>query len=93
MSGKTHELLTATVVTFKEQVFTNLNTARLKMKSLDEAAIQDYIETDNPIDCAGSYKIESVGSSLFQEIECSDWTAIEGLPLIWLSGVLDQLRD
>lgn len=58
------------------------------MRTLTDAEVARYIEHDAPFDCAASYKIESLGSSLFDQIETEDFTAIMGLPLIELSRVL-----
>jgi septum formation protein len=44
-----------------------------------------------PLDCAGSYKLESRGIKLFDKIEMSDHTAIIGLPLIELTSILIKL--
>lgn len=52
---------------------------------LREDEIQNYLALDNPIDCAGSFKCESLGISLFSEITSKDPTALIGLPLISLS--------
>ena len=41
-------------------------------------------QADHPLDCAGSYKIESRGIALFEIIESADQTAITGMPLIAL---------
>ena len=40
------------------------------------------------MDCAGSYKIESLGIALFDRIDAADHTAIVGLPLIALGRML-----
>jgi hypothetical protein len=42
--------------------------------------------------CAGSYKLECGGRALFARIETPDESAIEGLPLAALSGMLGPLR-
>ena len=49
-----------------------------------------YVELDNPIDCAGSFKIESLGIALFSKIQSEDPTALVGLPLLSLAN---QLRN
>ncbi len=50
--------------------------------SIDE--IKRYIDKDQPLDCAGSFKVEALGISLFQKIESEDPSALIGLPLISL---------
>ncbi len=95
LSGKTHELLTAVHLqwTDPEGVHyenSHLNTCHLRMRTLKDWEIEEMLQADRPFDCAGSYKIESRGISLFEEIDCEDWTAIEGLPLLWLHQSLRQ---
>ena len=60
----------------------------VKFRSLSDAQIQRYLELEQPYDCAGSFKAEALGIVLFESIETRDPTALQGLPLIWLSDVL-----
>lgn len=57
---------------------------RVRLRALDRATIERYISIDHPLDCAGSFKWESLGISLFEELSGEDPTALEGLPLITL---------
>jgi septum formation protein len=50
--------------------------------------IARYVEIENPIDAAGSFKAEGAGIALFERIESTDPTALIGLPLIALSRLL-----
>ena len=52
--------------------------AALKMRELNEDEIISYVNLDNPVGCAGSYKIESLGRHLFEEIN-GDIACISGL--------------
>lgn len=88
LSGKTHKLITAFCVLSQDKKEQVINITTLKMKDLSDLQIKNYLRADNPIDCAGSYKLELNGISLFNEIDTSDQTAIIGLPLISLGQVL-----
>lgn len=91
MRSQTHELITAvTLLSSKEARHIN-HITHLKMKSLADAEIQGYLLQDEPYDCAGSYKIEKSGITLFSDIQCSDFSAIQGIPLIWLSNQLKEM--
>lgn len=91
MNDKTHELITA-VTLINDQDIRHINhITQLKMKRLEDDEIKNYVDLDRPFDCAGSYKIEEHGIALFERIECSDFTAIQGLPMIWLSNQLKEL--
>ncbi|NVJ65888.1 MAG: septum formation inhibitor Maf [Gammaproteobacteria bacterium] len=57
-------------------------TTKVTFKTLSQEHITNYIERENPIDCAGSFKCEGLGIALFEAIESKDPTALIGLPLI-----------
>ena len=61
-------------------------------RELSNNEITRYIEKDQPLDCAGSFKWESLGISLFESLSGDDPTALEGLPLITLSKMLRDYR-
>lgn len=52
--------------------------------------IERYVDADSPIDCCGSFKIESLGISLMSSVTSGDPTALVGLPLITLAAMLRQ---
>lgn len=58
-------------------------------RTLSDAQIQRYIALEQPFDCAGSFKSEGLGVSLFQATEGSDATSLVGLPLIRLCDMLN----
>ena len=57
-------------------------------RDLDEARIRRYLEAEQPFDCAGSFKAEGLGVSLFRSTEGEDATSLIGLPLIRLVDML-----
>lgn len=91
LSDKTHYLVSAVCIIKNQKVIEFQNQTALKMKALTDQQIRSYLHKDQPFDCAGSYKIESLGISLFEKIECSDFTSIIGLPLIELTKSLNSL--
>lgn len=90
LSGRTHELVTALAVARGSDIHRQTDVTRLTMARLSEESLRRYVALDSPLDCAGSYKIESLGIALFERIESEDATAIQGLPLLtvarWLRG-------
>lgn len=60
----------------------------VKFRTLSTDAIEHYIELDQPLDCAGSFKSESLGIALIESISGSDPNALMGLPLIKLINLL-----
>ncbi|RZA14400.1 MAG: septum formation inhibitor Maf [Proteobacteria bacterium] len=58
------------------------------MRPLSAAAIERYLLAEQPYDCAGSFKAEGLGVTLFQSTEGADATSLVGLPLIRLVDML-----
>jgi MAF protein len=59
-------------------------------RQLDETQILRYLQREQPFDCAGSFKSESLGISLFRSTEGEDATSLIGLPLIRLVDMLQN---
>jgi septum formation protein len=90
LRGKTHELMTAVTLFWPGGEWSHTDVTRLHVAALPDEALRRYVAADSPLDCAGSYKIESRGIALFDKLETNDPTAIEGLPLIALSRFLRE---
>jgi len=90
LQGRTHRLLTAIALydSKAKSTKTALDLHEMVMRSLNSAEIRAYVERDKPVDCAGAYKLESLGISLFSEIRGSDDTAVIGLPLLRVVDLL-----
>lgn len=88
LNNKSHKLITAITVFSESETVKHNHISTLKMKNLTQTEIKNYIHKDNPLDCSGSYKIEKNGITLFESIECNDFTAIQGIPMLWLSNYL-----
>ena len=58
------------------------------MRALSRESIERYLHLEQPYDCAGSFKAEGLGASLFQRTEGDDATSLIGLPLIRLVDML-----
>ena len=91
MQGRHHTLITAVTILHPDGMETILNETTLHMRPLTLPQIHAYVNADQPLDCAGSYKLESRGIKLFHKIEMDDHTAIIGLPLIELTNTLLKL--
>jgi septum formation protein len=57
-------------------------------RNLSDEILESYLLAEEPYDCAGSAKSEGLGISLIESIKSDDPTALIGLPLIALSGLL-----
>jgi septum formation protein len=66
----------------------HIDTTTVFFRGLTGPQIARYVEREQPLDCAGGFRVEGLGIALFESIESRDPTALIGLPLIWLAGAL-----
>ncbi|MEO8464431.1 MAG: Maf family nucleotide pyrophosphatase [Gammaproteobacteria bacterium] len=69
----------------------HVDRTEVRFSKLETAALERYVQREQPLDCAGSFKAEGLGVALFERIDSSDPTALIGLPLIWLARALREL--
>ena len=65
---------------------------KVKFRKLSLPEIERYVEIEQPLHCAGSFKCESLGISLFEEMIGHDQTTLMGMPMIQLCRILRQLN-
>ena len=89
-SGRSVEFLSAVSFRCLETGFRLDRTVapEVSFRPLEEAEISRYLEKDQPLECAGSFKSEAAGIALLRSIKSEDPTAIIGLPLIATSEAL-----
>lgn len=90
MSGREVRFHTAVCLARGETVFEAIDTTVVRFRTLDTDEIARYVDVEQPLDCAGSFKSEGLGIALFEHIESRDPTALVGLPLIMLSKMLRE---
>ncbi len=84
LSGRQAVFQTAVAVVRKDTGFAQVELAsvRVGFRSLTAAEIEHYLQLEQPYDCAGSAKCETLGIALLTHIHSDDPTALVGLPLI-----------
>ena len=65
---------------------------RVTFRKLSDQEIKTYVDREPALDCAGSFKVEGLGISLFSEVNSTDPTALEGLPLISVCALLREVK-
>jgi len=92
MAGRSHTFYTGVTVydSRTREVLTDVVTFTVTLRRLNREQLMRYVKRENPVDCAGSFKIEGLGIALMERIEGSDYTALIGLPLIRLTAMLEQ---
>lgn len=94
LAGRTHELWTAVCLVLPDgQRLVREVGVELEVRALTKEEALAYVELDQPLDCAGSYKIEAAGPWLFKRIQGDDPTAIEGLPMMAVGELLRRATD
>jgi len=89
-SGQVVEFLTAVSVQCQASGFseTHIDSTRVNFRHLQADEIERYLVAETPFDCAGAFKAESLGITLFESIVSEDPTALIGLPLIRTAAML-----
>lgn len=91
-SGRTLEFVTA-VCLFDGRtgrVRSHLDSTFVSFRALTLEEIERYVTADSPLDCAGSFRSESLGTSLVDSMRSDDPTALVGLPLIGTARLLRE---
>jgi len=84
MRGRTVIFQTAVAVVCLASGFeqSSLAAVKVRFRQLSDEAIENYLQAEQPYDCAGSAKSEGLGIALLEAIDSDDPTALIGLPLI-----------
>jgi septum formation protein len=90
MSGRSVVFQTAVAVVHAAAGFeaSALVPVTVRFRALADAEIEQYLRMEQPYDCAGSAKSETLGIALLEAIESDDPTALVGLPLIRTCALL-----
>lgn len=89
-SGESVTFYTGLCVTGLGQTDSLVDTYTVTFRQLSASQIKRYVEKELPLDCAGSFKMEGLGISLFERLEGSDPNTLIGLPMIRLTTLLNQ---
>jgi septum formation protein len=68
----------------------SLETFDVYFRPLTIQMIEDYIQKEDVLSCAGSFRVEGVGIKLVEKLVGDDYTALIGLPLIRLVRMLEK---
>ncbi|WP_428153371.1 Maf family protein [Brevundimonas sp.] len=91
MRGKSHQLHSGAALATKGQiVWSGVDTVEMRMRDFSDAFLDAYLAAEGEalLSCVGSYRLEGVGSQLFEAVD-GDYFTVLGLPL-W--PVLAELR-
>ena len=90
MRGRSVVFHTAVAVVSRNRGYarTEVASVTVRFRELTDSEIEHYLRVEQPYDCAGSAKCETLGIALLEAIESDDPTTLVGLPLIRTCGLL-----
>ena len=91
LTGNRHKVITSLAIILGQKEYLHTSVAHMKMRKLNDTQIARYVEIDKPLESCGSCRLDSLGISLFENIECEDYTSIIGIPLIWTAKTLTEM--
>lgn len=93
LSGNKHQVITAVAVMNSEnkEIYLDENITEVNMANLSEEDINNYVETGEPLDKAGSYAIQGYGGLFVEEIKGS-YYSVMGLPIHQLAKLLNKFN-
>lgn len=92
MQGRKHTFYTGLAIydSASGESLTEFDTFSVSMRELTKVQIMHYVAKENPVDCAGSFKIEGLGIALMEKMSGNDYNTLIGLPLILLVSMLSH---
>ena len=90
LSGRTHTVLTGCAIVSNIYRDSFFSSADVTFYDMSDAEITDYIDTEEPLDKAGSYGIQSYGAKFVEKVN-GDYFTIVGLPIAKLYHKLKKL--
>jgi septum formation protein len=90
LSGRDHDVLTGLAVVWGGETRTAVERTRVWMAPIDDAEIQAYVRSGEPLDKAGAYAIQGRASRFISRIEGS-YTNVVGLPVATVAALLKSM--
>lgn len=90
LSGRTHQVLTAVAIRFRDATEVDLSLSRVTLRRLAAAEIERYAATGEPLDKAGAYAVQGRAAAFIARIEGS-YSGIMGLPLCETATLLARV--
>ena len=90
MPGRSVRFRTGVCLARAGRTLQALDTTTVRFRALTPDEIARYVDAEQPFDCAGSFKSEGLGITLFEAIDSQDPTALIGLPLIATARLLRE---
>jgi septum formation protein len=89
LQGRTHQVVTSVALVAKEIVHQATDVTNVTFRRLDDAFLEAYVATGEPMDKAGAYGIQGYGAALVERIE-GDFFSVMGLPVRLVLNLLGE---
>jgi len=90
LSGQTHQVMTAVAIVSAQQQLCSLNISQVTFRNITKTEIKSYVDTQEPMDKAGSYAVQGLASVFIERIEGS-YSGVMGLPLYETAQLLQRI--
>jgi septum formation protein len=90
LSGRAHEVLTAVAVVLDHRLETAVSASTVEFRHVDDAEIEAYVASGEPLDKAGAYAIQG-GAAVFVRRLMGSYSSIMGLPLFETAELLRRV--
>ena len=93
LSGRRHRVITGVALYRKEErrILTGYEESFVRFRPLDERTVENYLDTEDHVDKAGSYAIQEVNDAFVEEL-VGDYDNVVGLPLRLVRKMLERFR-
>jgi septum formation protein len=89
LQGRTHQVVTSVALVAKEVVHQATDVTNVTFRRVDDAFLEAYVATGEPMDKAGAYGIQGYGAALVERIE-GDFFSVMGLPVRLVLSLLEE---
>ena len=91
LSNKTHKVITGVAIIKDSHIESFTDVAKVTFKKLTDEEIYEYIDTKEPMDKAGAYAIQGIGSKFIKKVK-GDFYTVMGLPKEALTKKLKEMK-
>jgi septum formation protein len=89
LQGRTHQVVTSVALVADETVHQATDVTNVVFRRLDDAFLEAYVATGEPMDKAGAYGIQGYGAALVERID-GDFFSVMGLPIRLVLDLLER---
>lgn len=89
LQGRTHQVVTSVALVADETVHQATDVTNVVFRRLDDAYLEAYVATGEPMDKAGAYGIQGCGAALVERID-GDFFSVMGLPVRLVLELLER---